>query len=71
MILPADESEIEDQFTTHTYTLSNGNIIYSKGNDHIVDAVRCAMLAHEQAALDTVGEEMVSVIPVLTNPVFI
>jgi len=71
MILPADDSEIEDQFTTHTYTLSNGNIIYSKGNDHIVDAVRCAILAHEQATLNTLSEETVSVMPVLTNPVFI
>lgn len=71
MILPAEDSEVEDQFTTHTYTLSNGNIIYSKGNDHIVDAVRCAMLSHEQGTLDSVSEETVSVMPVLTNPVFI
>ena len=71
LILPADDSEVEDQFTTHTYTLSNGNIIYSKGNDHIVDAVRCAMLAHEQGTLDGVSEERVSVMPVLTNPVFL
>jgi len=71
IVLPADDSEIEDQFTTHTYTFSNGNIIYSKGNDHIVDAVRCAMLAREQATLDSVSEETVSIMPVLTNPVFI
>lgn len=71
IILPADDSEIEDQFTTHTYTLSNGNIIYSKGNDHIIDAVRCAMLAHEQATLDMVSEETVSVMPVMTNPIFL
>jgi len=71
IVLPADDSDIEDQFTTHTYTFSNGNIIYSKGNDHIVDAVRCAMLAREQATLDTMSEETVSIMPVLTNPVFI
>lgn len=71
LILPADDLEIEDQFTTHTYTLSNGNIIYSKGNDHIVDAVRCAMLAHEQGMLDGVREETVCVVPVLTDPIFI
>ena len=71
LVLPAEDSEIEDQFTTHTYTLSNGNIIYSKGNDHIIDAARCAMLAHEQGTLDQVSEEMVSVMPVLTNPIFI
>lgn len=70
LILPADDLEIEDQFTTHTYTLSNGNIIYSKGNDHIVDAVRCAMLAHEQGTLDAVSEKTVCVMPVLTDPVF-
>lgn len=71
MVLPAEDSEVEDQFTTHTYTLSNGNIIYSKGNDHIVDAVRCAMLAHEQGTLDSVTEERVCVMPVFTNPIFI
>lgn len=70
IVLPADDPEIEDQFTTHTYTLSNGNIIYSKGNDHIVDAVRCAMLSHEKGSLDQVREEVVCVLPVLTNPIF-
>lgn len=70
MTLPADDLEIEDQFTTHTYTLSNGNIIYSKGNDHIIDAVRCAMLAHEQGTLDQVTEETVCLTPVLTAPIF-
>lgn len=71
IVFPADDSEIEDQFTTHTYTLSNGNIIYSKGNDHIVDAVRCAMLAHGQGRLDAVTEERVCVMPILTDPIFI
>lgn len=71
LVLPADDSEIEDQLTTHTYTLTSGNIIYSKGNDHIVDAVRCAMLAHEQGTLDAVSEETVYVMPVLTDPIFI
>lgn len=71
LILPADDSEVEDQFTTQTYTLSGGNIIYSKGNDHIVDAVRCAMLAHEQGVLDSVKEETVYVMPLLTDPIFI
>jgi hypothetical protein len=64
LILPSDDLEIEDQFTTHTYTLSNGNVIYSKGNDHIIDAVRCAMLVREQSSLDQVGEETVSLVPV-------
>ena len=55
----------------HTYTLRDGKIIYSKGNDHIIDAVRCAMLIREEGNLDPVGEEVVSLKPVLTNPVFI
>jgi len=71
LVLPAEDAEIEDQFTTHTYTLQNGNVVYSKGNDHIVDAVRCAMLAHEQNRLDGAREETVSVMPVITEPVFI
>ncbi len=71
IVLPAEDLEIEDQFTTQTYTLSNGNIIYSKGNDHIVDAVRCAMLAREQGTLDQVTEETVCVMPVLTKPIFL
>jgi len=71
LVLPSDDLEMEDQFTTHTYTLSNGNVIYSKGNDHIIDAVRCAMLVREQSSLDQVGEETVSLVPVLTGPLFI
>ncbi len=67
----AEDLELEDQCTTHTYTLRDGRVIYSKGNDHIIDAVRCALLAREQANLDQVGEETVSLIPVLTDPVFI
>ena len=35
------------------------------------DAVRCAMLAREQANLDQVGEETVSLVPVMTDPVFV
>ena len=71
VIFPSDDLELEDQFTTHTYTLRDGKIIYSKGNDHIIDAVRCAMLIREEGNLDPVGEEVVSLKPVLTNPVFI
>ena len=69
-IFPAEDLEVEDQFTTHTYTLRDGKIIYSKGNDHIVDAVRCAMLVREEGNLDPIGEETVSLKPVLTEPVF-
>ena len=37
----------ESQYAAHTYTVStNGAIIYDKGDDHIIDADRCALLAH-------------------------
>lgn len=45
---PIDDREIEDQFLTQTYSLNNGIIVYSKGNDHIIDATRCAVLAREK-----------------------
>ena len=41
------------------------------GKSNIIDAVRCAMLIREEGNLDPVGEEVVSLKPVLTNPVFI
>ncbi len=52
-----DYLEIKDQFTTHTYTLHYGRVVYSKGNEHIIDAVCCAMLVREQGYLNQVGEE--------------
>ncbi|MBI5153784.1 hypothetical protein HZA57_00975 [Candidatus Poribacteria bacterium] len=45
-------------------------MICSKGNDHIIYAVRCAMLAHEQRKLYDAREETVSLAPLMTNPVF-
>jgi len=37
----------EAQYASHTYTVgSMGQIVYDKGNDHIIDADRCAILAH-------------------------
>ena len=71
LVFPADDLEIEDEFTTHTYTLRDGKIIYSKGNDHIIDAVRCAMLIREEETLESAGQEVVSLKPVFTDPVFI
>ncbi|ANT65449.1 hypothetical protein [Prosthecochloris sp. CIB 2401] len=41
------------------------------GNDHIIDAVRCAMLIRRQGNLDLAGEETFWLKPVLTEPVFI
>ncbi len=71
LMFPASDSEIEDQFTTQTYTLANGNVIYSKGNDHIIDAVRCAMLAREQGNTEPVSKVIVvSLTPLLTDPIF-
>jgi hypothetical protein len=41
----------ETQYAAHTYRIGmNGQIVYEKGNDHIIDADRCALLAHH---LDT------------------
>jgi len=71
LVFPIKDLEIEDQFTTHTYTLHDGRIVYSKGNDHIIAAVRCAMLARKQSVLNQVGEETVSLVPLTTAPVFI
>ena len=70
LLLPDKDIEIEDQFTTHTYTLVNGKVIYSKGNDHIVDAVRCAMLVRDQERLDQLTEVVPMVMPRLTDPIF-
>ena len=70
LLLPVDDIEIEDEFTTHTYTLSRGRVIYSKGNDHVVDAVRCAMLVRDQERLDGLHEVTPTVYPRLTDPIF-
>jgi len=43
--IPISDKEVEDQLCTHTYTLGQKGIIYKKGHDHIVDAIRCMMLA--------------------------
>jgi len=70
LLLPIDDIEIEDEFTTHTYTLTRGRVIYSKGNDHVVDAARCAMLVRDQGRLDQLQEVAPNVYPVLTDPIF-
>jgi hypothetical protein len=71
IVFPAEDVELEDQFTTHTYTLRDGNVIYSKGNDHIIDAIRCAVLIREERNISATDETMVSLKPVLTDPLFI
>ena len=43
----------ETQYASHTYTVSaSGEIIYEKGDDHIIDADRCAVLRHYQDTTD-------------------
>ena len=46
--LPKEDHEVEDQLCTHTYTLGDRRIVYHKGNDHVVDALRCALLRRAQ-----------------------
>ncbi|HIJ73290.1 MAG TPA: hypothetical protein HPP83_04230 [Candidatus Hydrogenedentes bacterium] len=37
----------EAQYASHTYSVGqSGQIVYDKGNDHIIDADRCALMAH-------------------------
>jgi hypothetical protein len=37
----------EAQYASHTYSVGlSGNIVYGKGNDHLIDADRCAVLIH-------------------------
>lgn len=51
----------ESQYASHTYHVGPmGHIVYNKGNDHLIDADRCALLAHY---LDTHAE--------LARPVFL
>jgi len=71
-IFPIDDIDIENEFTTHTYTLQNGRVVYSKGNDHIVDSTRCAFLRREIEKLEGFDPhyEEVYVAPMATNPIF-
>jgi len=62
--------ELQDQFTTHTYTMTNHAVVYSKGNDHIIDAVRCAVLVRELGRLNLGETQSVCVMPLLTAPIF-
>jgi len=68
---PQGDLELQDQFTTHTYTMTNNAIVYAKGNDHIIDAVRCAVLVRELGRLDPGGAMAVPPwTPLLTDPIF-
>jgi hypothetical protein len=48
LVLPKQDHQVEDQLCTQTYVLSERGVVYSKGNDHIVDALRCAVLRRSQ-----------------------
>lgn len=71
IVFPAGDTELEDQIMTQTYTLNNGNVVYSKGNDHILDALRCLALIKEISHIeDAVSATMVNVLPVATTRQF-
>ena len=54
LVFPRDPDR-ETQYAAHTYTVNaQGQIVYDKGNDHIIDADRCAILCHY---LDTRGPQ--------------
>ncbi len=46
IVFPPD-ADREAQYASHTYTVNaQGRIVYAKGDDHIIDADRCALLCH-------------------------
>ncbi|MBZ0272996.1 terminase family protein [bacterium] len=69
---PRDDRQIEEQFATQTYTMTDGRVTYSKGRDHIIDAVRCALLAKDRKAFAAQGThfEEVFLLPLATKPIF-
>ena len=72
LVLPKQDHDVEDQLCTQTYVLTDRGVVYSKGNDHIVDAMRCALLRHAQERngdYDPV-EIIVNLRPVCTDPIF-
>ena len=72
VVFPKSDLDLENEFTTHTYSLHDGKVIYSKGNDHIVDSTRCAFLRHEYQRLQELdgSVEMVCIFPMATKPIF-
>ena len=46
----------ESQYAAHTYRVGpRGRIVYEKGNDPLIDADRCALLAHWRDTQDNSG----------------
>ena len=53
LVFPA-LADRESQYASHTYSLGmNGEVVYDKGNDHLIDADRCALLRHYLDTRDT------------------
>jgi len=52
LVLPKQDHAVEDQLCSQTYVLTDRGVVYSKGNDHIVDAMRCALLRRAQEKSD-------------------
>ena len=52
LLLPPDP-EITLQWTNHTASEVNGRRVFSKGDDHTIDAARCAALRHRQMTEET------------------
>lgn len=56
----------EHQYAAHTYAVNAaGQIVYAKGNDHLIDADRCAVLAHRLDTIEPYDPAFLGV-PVLT-----
>jgi len=72
IVFPRDDRQIEEQFATQTYSMNNGRVTYSKGNDHVIDAVRCALLVKDRKAFQAGGPqfEEVFIMPMATDPIF-
>ena len=67
--LPKSDHEIEDQLCTQTYILTSNGVVYSKGHDHCVDAIRCALLRRAQERYESYDpvEIVVNLRPVPLN----
>ena len=72
IVFAKGDPQLEEQFATQTYSLNNGRVTYSKGNDHIIDAVRCMALMRERTEFDKQETKFVEVFvaPVATDPIF-
>ena len=46
--IPKQDPEVEDQLCTQTYVRTERGVVYSKGRDHVVDALRTALLRRAQ-----------------------